>query len=78
MPVGGAQELFGVTPDLACFGKGLANGYPLAVVAGRSDIMAEFEEVFFSFTMGGETLSLAAAKASMTKFRDHKIAERSE
>ena len=73
---GGAQQLFGVTPDLACFGKGLANGYPLAVIAGRRDIMAEFEEVFFSFTMGGETLSLAAAKASMTKFRDHKIADR--
>lgn len=64
---GGAQELFGVTPDLACFGKGLANGYPLAAVAGRSDIMAEFEEVFFSFTMGGETLSLAAAKAAIDK-----------
>lgn len=66
---GGAQELFGVTPDLACFGKGLANGYPVAAVAGRRDIMAEFENVFFSFTMGGETLSLAAAKAAMTKLR---------
>ena len=65
--VGGAQEYFGVTPDLACFGKGLANGYPLAAVAGRADIMAEFEEIFFSFTMGGETLSLAAARAAIDK-----------
>ena len=64
---GGAQELFGVTPDLACFGKGLANGFPLSAVAGRRDVMAEFEEVFFSFTMGGETLSLAAAKAALDK-----------
>jgi glutamate-1-semialdehyde 2,1-aminomutase len=70
LSIGGAQELFGVTPDLACFGKGLANGYPLSAVAGRSDIMREFEEVFFSFTMGGERLSLAAAVAAITKARE--------
>jgi glutamate-1-semialdehyde 2,1-aminomutase len=64
---GGAQQLFGATPDLACFGKGLANGYPLAAVAGRADIMTEFEHVFYSFTMGGETLSLAAARAALDK-----------
>lgn len=68
--IGGAQEYFGVTPDLACFGKGLANGYPLSAVAGRADVMAEFEEVFFSFTMGGETLSLAAANVAIAKTRD--------
>lgn len=66
---GGAQELFGITPDLATFGKGLANGFPVSAVAGRSDIMQMMEEVFFSFTFGGETLSLAAAKATMTKLK---------
>lgn len=71
--VGGAQELFGVMPDLACFGKGLANGYPLSAVAGRSDIMRQFEEVFFSFTMGGETLSLAAARVAIEKARTHDV-----
>lgn len=64
---GGAQGLFGVTPDMACFGKGLANGYPLAAVAGPADLMHIFEEIFFSFTMGGETLSLTAAKATLAK-----------
>jgi len=64
---GGAQERFGVTPDLATFGKGIANGYPLSVVAGRLDMMRLMEEVFFSFTFGGETLSLAAAKATLDK-----------
>jgi glutamate-1-semialdehyde 2,1-aminomutase len=73
--LGGAQELFGVTPDLACFGKGLANGYPLAAVAGRADVMREFEEVFFSFTMGGETLSLAAAKATLQKLKRTNVIE---
>jgi glutamate-1-semialdehyde 2,1-aminomutase len=66
---GGAQQLFGVTPDLATFGKGLANGYPLAAVAGRRDVMKLMEEVFFSFTFGGETLSLAAARATLRKLR---------
>ncbi len=65
--IGGAQELFGVTPDLTTLGKGVANGYPLSVVCGRRDVMMEMEEVFFSFTMGGETLSLAAALATMQK-----------
>jgi glutamate-1-semialdehyde 2,1-aminomutase len=64
---GGAQELFGVTPDLATFGKGLANGYPVSVVAGRGDVMRLMEEIFFSFTFGGEALSLAAAQATMKK-----------
>ncbi|BCL37784.1 aminotransferase class III-fold pyridoxal phosphate-dependent enzyme [Nostoc sp. MS1] len=64
---GGAQEYFGVTPDLATFGKGLANGFPLSAVVGRADIMQMMDEIFFSFTFGGETLSLAAALATMTK-----------
>src|SRR3569623_1861413 len=66
---GGAQELFGITPDLATFGKGLANGYPVSAGAGRADVMKMMEEVFFSFTFGGETLSLAAAKATMEKLQ---------
>jgi glutamate-1-semialdehyde 2,1-aminomutase len=66
---GGAQELFGVTPDLTTLGKGIANGFPLSAVCGRRDIMMEMEEVFFSFTMGGETLSLAAGKAALEKLR---------
>ena len=73
---GGAQELFGVTPDLATFGKGLANGYPLSAVAGRPDVMAEFAEIFFSFTMGGEALSLAAAKATLEKLNRDTVCDR--
>lgn len=64
---GGAQEYFGVVPDLATFGKGLANGYPVSAVAGRAEIMRLMEEIFFSFTFGGETLSLAAAQATLEK-----------
>jgi glutamate-1-semialdehyde 2,1-aminomutase len=72
---GGAQALFGVTPDLATFGKGLANGYPVSAVAGRRDVMKLMEEIFFSFTFGGEALSLAAAKATLTKLNSQPILE---
>jgi glutamate-1-semialdehyde 2,1-aminomutase len=72
---GGAQELFGVTPDLTCLGKGIANGYPLSAVVGRADIMALMEEVFFSFTMGGEALSLAAAVAALSKLKREPVVE---
>lgn len=64
---GTAQELYGVTPDLATLGKGLANGLPLSAIVGRADIMRLMEEIFFSFTMGGEALSLAAARAVLDK-----------
>ena len=73
---GGAQELFGVTPDLATFGKGLANGYPLSAVAGRREIMKLMEEIFFSFTFGGEALSLAAAKATLAKLKREPVIEK--
>jgi glutamate-1-semialdehyde 2,1-aminomutase/spore coat polysaccharide biosynthesis protein SpsF len=70
---GGAQEYFGVTPDLACFGKALANGYPLSAVAGPREIMKTFEEVFFSFTFGGEALSLAAALATLREIVEKNV-----
>lgn len=59
--LGGAQKRFGVTPDLACFGKAMGNGYPIACVVGRAEVMRVFEEIFFSFTFGGEVASIAAA-----------------
>lgn len=64
---GGAQEQFKVIPDLATFGKGIANGFPLAVVVGKKEIMLEMEKVFISGTFGGELLSLAAAKVVLQK-----------
>ncbi len=72
---GGAQEYFRVTPDLATFGKGMANGYPVSALAGRAEIMQLMEEVFFSFTFGGETLSLAAALATMRKLQREPVIE---
>ncbi len=72
---GGAQEQFGVTPDLATFGKGLANGFPLSVVAGSAALMRGMEQIFFSTTFGGETLSLAAARAVLRKMDREPVIE---
>jgi glutamate-1-semialdehyde aminotransferase len=64
--VGGAQEYFGVTPDLACYSKAFANGMPISLLTGRREIMELFkEDVFFFTTFGGEALSLAAAVATI-------------
>jgi glutamate-1-semialdehyde aminotransferase len=73
--LGGAQERYRVKPDLATFGKGMANGMPLAAVVGRGDVMRKFEDVFFSTTFGGEALSLAAAQATIGEFRRLDVAK---
>lgn len=74
--VGGAQALFGVTPDLTTLGKGLANGLPLSAVTGPREYMGGFEDVFFSGTFGGETLSLAAARAVLARVEEDGIPDR--
>jgi glutamate-1-semialdehyde aminotransferase len=66
---GGAQEHYGVTPDLACFAKGIANGMPLGAVCGRRRIMRIAEELLISVTYGGECLSLAAVCACLAEYR---------
>lgn len=64
--VGGAQEAFDVTPDLATLSKGIANGMPLSALVGRRDVMEVLvDDAFFFSTFGGEALSLAAARATM-------------
>src|SRR5439155_880485 len=59
--LGGAQKLFGVTPDLATFGKAIGNGYPISCIVGRRDVMRTFEDVFVSFTFAGDVAAMAAA-----------------
>jgi len=70
-----AQRYFRVIPDLTCLGKAIANGYPLSAVVGRREIMEQMEKIHFSFTMGGECLSLAAAKATLIKIKRNPISE---
>ncbi len=74
--VGGAQERFGVVPDLATFGKGMANGLPLAAVVGRAEFMREFDDIFVSSTFGGDTLALAACRATLDEYARLPVIER--
>jgi glutamate-1-semialdehyde aminotransferase len=51
LAMGGAQELYGVTPDLVVLGKGMANGYAISVVTGKADVMmAAAQKLFISST----------------------------
>src|SRR3954468_3888462 len=60
---GGYQEVCGVTPDLAAFGKAMSNGYPLAAVVGRQPLMDAGRKTWISSTRASESTALAAAIA---------------
>ena len=67
--VGGAAERFGVTPDMSVLGKGLANGFPLAVVGGRRAVMEGLTRTWISSTLATEHVSLRAALATVSVSR---------
>ncbi len=70
---GGAQEYFNVTPDLATFGKAVANGYPFSLVAGKKEIMDVIDpkdhKVSYGGTYNGNQIVLAAASATLDSLR---------
>ena len=71
--LGGAQKLFNIKPDLACFAKAISNGIPLSAVVGKKKYMKYFNKVFFSFTYGGDCVGLAAAKACINKLEKKNV-----
>ena len=60
---GGYGELSGVDPDLAVFGKAMANGFPIAAVVGRAEVMDAARRTWISSTLAGEAVGLAATHA---------------
>ena len=74
---GGAQEYYGVTPDLAAFGKAMGGGYPIGAVCGRADILDLCTEsnlgkeryVWFASTLAGNPISAAASLATLKELR---------
>src|SRR3989449_2900528 len=76
---GGAQEFYGVKPDLACYAKALGGGTPIAPVAGRRDVMGMIGpgKIGYGGTYNGNSMCLAAANATLDElFRDDAAAIR--
>jgi glutamate-1-semialdehyde 2,1-aminomutase len=69
---GGAQKLFGVTPDLAVFGKAIASGFPVACLAGRGDLMDLFatRPVMHGGTYNAQAVAMAATVATLDVLSD--------
>lgn len=80
---GGARQLYGVEPDVTAYGKAIANGYPLAVVEGRPELMRLTEPggdggVGYVGTFNGHAIPLAAASASLAELRDGRVQQHLE
>ncbi len=78
---GGAQEFYGVTPDLCAMGKIMGGGYPLAAVMGRSDILSVYDEgsvdsdsfVSQIGTLNGNPVACAAGLATLDQLRQEGV-----
>lgn len=77
MSMGGAQEYYGVTPDMAIFGKAMANGYPISAVVGKKEIMESMEEkhVFISSTFFPNSLEMVASIATINMLERENVIE---
>lgn len=69
---GGAHLVLGITPDIAVFAKAMGNGYPMAAIIGKKDVMEAAQSTFISSTYWTERIGLAAAIATIKKYeREH-------
>jgi len=72
--MGGAQERYGVTPDLATVGKAMANGYPIAAVVGKREVLSVYEkDAFLSSTFFPNSLEMVAAMKCMDILEREKV-----
>ncbi len=70
---GGAQGYLGVEPDMAVFAKSISNGYPMAAVVGRRDVMAPAARMFISSTYWSDTIGLRAALTTLREIRRREV-----
>ncbi|MFA5771235.1 MAG: aminotransferase class III-fold pyridoxal phosphate-dependent enzyme [Thermoplasmata archaeon] len=75
MNTGGIHLRLGVNPDMAVFAKAMANGYPMAAVIGKEEIMEAAQSTFISSTNWSERIGPVAALATIKKFKQEKVAE---
>jgi glutamate-1-semialdehyde 2,1-aminomutase len=73
LALGGAQEYYGVTPDLATFSKAMSNGYAMSALAGRRDLMQALSQTYVSSTFFTNSIPMAAAVATINKLRREQV-----
>ena len=74
--LGGAQQVYNVTPDLCTMGKAMGNGLPISVILGKKEYMKVLNEgVFFSFTFAGDTVAMASALATIEILEKENVIE---
>lgn len=73
LATGGAHLCYGTEPDIAVFAKAISNGYPMAAVIGRAEVMQAAQRTFISSTYWTERIGPAAALATIRKHREHKV-----
>ncbi len=71
--VGGAHLLFGVTPDIAVFAKAMGNGYPMAAIIGKGEVMQAAQTTFISSTYWTERIGPTAALATIGKLKRNQV-----
>jgi glutamate-1-semialdehyde 2,1-aminomutase len=74
--LGGAQERYGVTPDLAAFGKSMANGMPIAALVGKKELMQPLQTNMITTTYASEALSIAASLETIHIIEEENIPAR--
>ncbi|MDE3088935.1 MAG: aminotransferase class III-fold pyridoxal phosphate-dependent enzyme [Chloroflexota bacterium] len=73
MALGGAQEYYGVTPDLATFSKAISNGYAISVLAGKRELMQALSQTYVSSTFFTNSIEMAAAVATINKLQREQV-----
>jgi glutamate-1-semialdehyde aminotransferase len=73
MNIGGAHELYKVYPDIAVYGKAMSNGFPMAAVVGKAEVMDVAQNSFISSTYWTDRIGPVASIATITKLRDNNV-----
>lgn len=73
---GGSHKVLGVEPDMAVFAKGMTNGYPLAAIIGKKEIMEAAQGTFISSTFYTERVALAAALKNVQLYQKYNVNEK--
>lgn len=70
MNIGGVHRLYGVQPDIVVYGKAMSNGFPMAAIVGRGDVLDAAEDTFISSTYWTERIGPTASIATIDKMRE--------